>query len=1396
MAGHLQQFPPPGGRLVRHAGDELTIVLESPEPLRGRVRLRTNLRHAARRRAAVIACVERGEPVPSDDWEDLPMVIGPPNRATITLPLTDPGVFGAKAYVLADDQAAPVWPEGDGNLIIKVEPAWTVARNSIYSAFVRMFREKPEAEWSDEDLRPLDDAGYTVIPPSGTFRRLAGRLDHILGDMGFRIILLLPPFPVPATYARMGRYGSPFAPRDYYDVDPALAEFDRRTTPLDQFQELADGIHSRGGRLFIDVPINHTGWASRLIAEHPEWFCRNPDGTFQSPGAWGVTWADLVKLDYAHRGLWLEMAEVFLFWCRRGVDGFRCDAGYMVPVPVWEYIAAKVRSAFPDTVFLLEGLGGPVETTLELLGGGGLNWAYSELFQNFDRGAVDWYLPQAVEQSAAHGLQIHFAETHDNNRLAAKSPRFARMRTALAALTSSAGGWGITCGVEWFATAKIRVHGATDLNEHAPENQVAEIARLNALMDHPAFHAGAAVALITRSEGSGIAVRRTPPDDSPPVLVLINLDDECEAAVSWDAADFPDAGAICLLTGARLQAARDGDRLSVVLPPAAAGCYAPAESAAAAGPSTAGPPLTDSQAAAALARRIAASFRASVPPAAPPITDDPAGFCQAVSGLPYAPVTRVTWPRDSRRNVVWLPGDWLLVTADSPFRWHLRTPEAESAGESLAGREGAFALLPPPRESGVPATLSLRLIDRDRMTRGIVELAIPGALTEPDASATGGEIRADPEKHVVLANGSGAMAHIRAAWGTLQSQYDSLLAANLSDSHPTDRRVIFTRCRAWVVRRGFSTELSAAWTTRVRMISGECAQWDFEVPCGDGHRVRLAVRVHLQRHANAVALTFERLPGDDAGAVSLILRPDVEDRGFHEKWHLGPADMEVLDSVTRCEPRRFVLPCHDGELWVDASAGSFVHEPERLTVEHPADARRGLGGYSTLFSPGWFGLPLAPSELLCLSAVLVPRGYFSPPFFPLPVPQAPSFPPREAIRQFIVRRDETLTVIAGYPWFLDWGRDTLICLRGIAAAGETDAVRSILRTFARLERDGTLPNMIRGADDSNRSTSDAPLWFLVATADLLQRDGSDAFLEERVGPRTIRDVLISIGRHYRDGTPIGVRMDPESGLIFSPSHFTWMDTNFPAGSPREGYPICIQALWYAGLKLLSRIDDDPAWPQLADQVRQSIHRHFVRPDGWLADCLHAAPGCPAAEATADDHLRPNQLLAITLGAVRDPALRKAILTHSLELLVPGALRTLADRPVRIPLPVLRDGVLLNDPHHPFQPFYRGDEDTQRKPAYHNGTAWPWLMPMLAEAMLLSWGPAARARAEGVLASSLPLFRRFCLGHLEEIRDGGIPHRPGGCGAQAWSITEWVRVRQLLRALPPSHPDDSAKKTPS
>jgi predicted glycogen debranching enzyme len=388
------------------------------------------------------------------------------------------------------------------------------------------------------------------------------------------------------------------------------------------------------------------------------------------------------------------------------------------------------------------------------------------------------------------------------------------------------------------------------------------------------------------------------------------------------------------------------------------------------------------------------------------------------------------------------------------------------------------------------------------------------------------------------------------------------------------------------------------------------------------------------------------------------------------------------------------------------------------------------------------------------------------------------------LQQYVVNRGNGKTVIAGYPWFLDWGRDTLIVARGLIAAGNGNDVLDILRAYAVLEESGTLPNMIRGTDSSNRNTSDAALWFFVVCRDLHRHSADGAFLDTQCGQRSLREVLIDMATALERGTPNGIHADPDSGLLFSPTHFTWMDTNHPPGTPREGYPIEIQALWQAALAFLAQIDPEHRghWRERVERVRASVERYFyLSADGYLADCLYARPGLPAAAAQVDDALRPNQLLAVTLSALTDKNRCRQVVAACGELLVPGGMRSLADRPVRRPLVIEKDSRLLGDPRQPYRGRYIGDEDTSRKPAYHNGTAWGWQLPLYCEALALTCPESGPEAARAYLAHSIRMLGTGCVGHLAEIFDGDAPHTARGCDAQAWSVSELLRVWHLLNA---------------
>lgn len=1415
-ADWIHQDPPPGKRLLRFRGDTLTIGLNLDHSRKGSAWLRTNIGYGRITRSEIIGEVHQDLPRLGRDWFDTPMVRVGDRRFEISLPLVEVGHFEAKAYFLGQGEPHPLWPAGE-NMAVNVEPADACCANSIYNAFVRQFGPNKSGKFKRplpaETIARLDGAGYTVIPPSGKFRDLIAELDFIIGTLGCRILQLLPIHPTPTTYGRMGRFGSPYAALSFTEVDPALAKFDTAATPLEQFLELVDAVHARNAKLLIDLAINHTGWAASLHESHPRWLARHEDGSIEVPGAWGVRWEDLTKLDYRHRDLWQYMAEVFLTWCRRGVDGFRCDAGYMIPEEAWTYIVARVREQFPDTLFLLEGLGGKLSVTRNLLNHSNFNWAYSELFQHYDRGQIESYLPGITAISNSDGVMIHFAETHDNPRLAARSHAYARMRTALCALVSSQGGFGFANGVEWMAEEKINVHDAPSLNWGAADNQVGWLQRLNALLrEHPAFSDRCRLKQIQQGPGNYLVVLRDPPDSGKQLIIVVNLDDRHSIQATWNHAESRLSGTdlFDLLSGSPVQLEAAGGARRVSLQPGHVLCLSDdPQDLLIDGNARPNflqlPPRVLTQCYRAKTLDVFRHYHGpgdlgafDVDAAAVDLRQDPRQLCRDLNPETDPPmVIEWVYPQDVRREVMLPPDHFLLVRCRSPFTAAIRSKDrTEGCEKSLPLADGGHFVLFTPL--AIPAThaqytLNLRVFGQ----QGVESIeATLLCLCRPENVRIQRVFRRPELLHgeyrFLGTNGRGAMLRTEVSWGALQSRYDALLAANLSSEVPEDRRIAFTRCRAWVVYQGYSQEIGNDCLETFHFQYPARGSWQFQVPTGQGESILLSIEVEMPPGENGVRLHFHRHPAEreshrlaDKKPVHLILRPDIEWRSFHEttKAYQGP---EHLWPRALCpDPQGFEFKPQSGcSLTARVSAGEFVPEPEwHYMVHRSLESERGLDPVSDLFSPGYFLIYLNGGagetlEARVDSTASAPPQKLSSRLLPdFPLSWEPAEAMNAALDHYIVRRGELLTVIAGYPWFLDWGRDALIFVRGMIASGRIDQARSALKQFGRFEEGGTIPNMIQGTDARNRDTSDAPLWFFIACEELVSAESDEHFLEEIWDGRSLRQILRSMGGSLLTGTANGIHMDPESGLLFSPSHFTWMDTNFPAGTPREGYPVEIQALWWAALRFLSRIDPaEGRWESIAQQVRRSLIELFFLPsEGFLADCLHAVSGTPASKAEADDALRPNQLLALTLGAVDQAEVTRRVVTACEELLVPGAIRSLADRPLRRPLPVVHQGRLLNDPSHPYQGTYLGDEDTRRKPAYHNGTAWTWLFPSFCEAYADVYGRPGVRTALAWLGSSAPLINKGCVGCIPEILDGDAPHTARGCDAQAWGASEFLRV---------------------
>ncbi|PIE67631.1 MAG: glycogen debranching protein [Deltaproteobacteria bacterium] len=1418
----IRQSPTPGSHRLHVAGDTITFHLQVPEDWSGQAWLRTSLGHGKSVRREIIRQVDHCENPLGKSWYDIPMTADAQGRYTLTLPLTEVGHFEAKGYFLSDGSVDPLWPPGD-NTAVNVAPANTRAANIIYNAFVRQFGPNKAGAMPVDDaaVRHLDDSGYTVIPPSGTFRDLIAELDFIIGRLGCRIIQLLPIHPTPTTYARMGRFGSPYAALGFTAVDPALAEFDPKATPLEQFIELVDAVHARGASLFIDIAINHTGWAARLHETHPQWLSREPDGQIETPGAWGIVWADLTRLDYRHTDLWQYMADVFLTWCRRGVDGFRCDAGYMIPTPAWRYIIARVRDQYPDAIFFLEGLGGKISATRELLNRGDFNWAYSELFQNYDRSQVEHYLPGAMEIAGSDGLTVHFAETHDNLRLAATSATYARMRTALCALLSGQGGFGFANGVEWLATEKIDVHGAPSLNWGAADNQVDLIRRLNALLGkHPAFFHPVLPELIQAGGDNCLVALRRCDLPEKTLLVVVNLDAESSGQAQWPANRTPWKGTVCLdlLTGETETIQAENGLHGLHVKPGQVVCLTGNTGRRdwltelnKGFPRVPGPVMRQRLRAKALDVwrhwHPFSDLKDWDPDrAADRLQNAPLAFCRAMNPYSDAPRT-VVWqyPQDLKREVMVPPGHFLLVRAAHPFHASIRRNHTVSASEaSLEAADGSAFVLFAPRSIGRHHR-DMELVMAYYAPEGCVHHQSLVLYLAAAQHATVRKHFSRPRNrlagiHMLGTNGRGAMSRAHAHFNRLPSRYDALLAANLDPAVPVDRRILLTRIRGWVIFQGFSQEIGPDCLDRFGFEYDGWGCWQYHIPCGQGQHVVLSIGLQMQADRNAIDLVvYRHRAGDrparlsDDRAISLILRPDVEDRSFHETTKAFTGAEHHFPSAVQARDNGFVFrPGSDPGLEITAENARFFIEPEWYYMVHRSqDAQRGLDPDSDLFSPGYFSGPLAGGggEVLMArvaaekTAARVPAAELVArvaTHFERSTPhQAPVAALRAALDQYIVKRDQYATVIAGYPWFLDWGRDTLIVVRGIIAAGRHDLARTIIQQFAAFERDGTIPNMIRGADTGNRDTSDAPLWLFRVCDELGEGVGHADLLATDCGGRPLRQVLFAIADAIMAGTPNGICMDADSGLLFSPAHFTWMDTNYPAGTPRQGFPIEIQALWHAALDYMDRMDDAAAhrnWRALADLVRRSILKRFWdEKRGYLADCLHAEPGTSVNRAVADDALRPNQLFALTLGAVTDRDVSRRILMACQELIVPGAIRSLADRPVHPELPIYHNGQRVNDPSAPYVGVYGGDEDTRRKPAYHNGTAWTWVFPSFCEAWANCFGPAETQTAQAWLASGCRLVNSGCVGHVPEIVDGDAPHHQRGCDAQAWGVSEMLRV---------------------
>ncbi|HYP27346.1 MAG TPA: amylo-alpha-1,6-glucosidase [Blastocatellia bacterium] len=513
---------------------------------------------------------------------------------------------------------------------------------------------------------------------------------------------------------------------------------------------------------------------------------------------------------------------------------------------------------------------------------------------------------------------------------------------------------------------------------------------------------------------------------------------------------------------------------------------------------------------------------------------------------------------------------------------------------------------------------------------------------------------------------------------------------------------------------------------------------------------------------------------------ALEVRPLVAFRDYHGTTHENGA----LDPRVEVEEGRASFAPYR-----DLPALHFAHDAEEIrpegfwyrSFEYEAERERGLDFKEDLFNPFALTFDLSRKPRAAIIASTEPRDAAAAGSYRMTElgrrERLQSAPPGgelaralvSASDQFIVARGDHKTVIAGYHWFTDWGRDTMIALPGLTlATGRFDVAKSILLEFARHLDQGMLPNRYPDAGEAPEyNTVDATLWFFEAVRSLADYSRDYEFIR-----RNLYEAMAeSIDWHVR-GTRFGIRVD-EDALLASGAEgaqLTWMDAKVGdyVVTPRRGKPVEIQALWYNALRVMEgfarrfgEAGRERLFGRMARRAKRSFNKKF-----WNEDegCLYDVVGGGAPAPSADPSVRPNQIFAVSLPHAmlsRDKA-RRVVETVERDLLTPFGLRSLSPADAQ------------------YIGRYEGDP-WRRDVSYHQGTVWSWLMgPFITAYIKVNSAnepgrARARARAEGWVAAFREHLFDAGLNQVSEIFDGDAPHEPRGCIAQAWSVAELLRA---------------------
>ena len=567
-------------------------------------------------------------------------------------------------------------------------------------------------------------------------------------------------------------------------------------------------------------------------------------------------------------------------------------------------------------------------------------------------------------------------------------------------------------------------------------------------------------------------------------------------------------------------------------------------------------------------------------------------------------------------------------------------------------------------------------------------------------------------------------------------RYHGLLVAALQP--PTSRYVLLSKMEETFVLNGRSFELSVNRYPGTIHPAGHlllsCFRQDpFPTFTWQIEDIELHKTVFLVHGENTVVVRY-LLRAQGAAArhqCSLHVRPLVAFRDFHQLTQQNDALnqwVEQQPGLARIQPYADLPPlffAHDAE---SCEPGGSWYSRFQYSIEQ----ERGLDFEEDLFQPFALHFDLARRIQATVIASTSPQDAASAPDLRNAEWDRRKRSSSPVADRFLVRRGSGKSVIAGYHWFADWGRDTMIALPGLfSGPAQRDAAREILLQFAAVLSQGMLPNRFPDQGETPEyNTVDATLWFFEAIRACLLASGDSEFVRRKLFP-----AMQEIMRWHFNGTRFGIRVT-DDGLLQHGPQLTWMDARVDGQdvTPRAGKAVEVQALWYNALRIMADLDPASLYSEIARHAKESFARLFWN-GTYLYDCLNP-------DGSPDSSLRPNQIFAVCLHyKVLDDAGKAAAVLAVVEkhLLTPFGLRTLS----------------------PEDPRYRGRYEgcaATRDASYHQGTVWPWLL-----------GPFAAARGDQSLLKPLRDYRDGPgLGNLPEIFDGDEPYLPRGAIAQAWS----------------------------